>query len=798
MNRRKFLNRTKLLGLFPLMPYAGVCSSFSPQTSVQDLINAAGNAANERDRYDLLVRIASFPEFEEEVNILVEVADRWVNGLEKFWNTDDDLTSSIEEEKGYLGGFFAVRCFPQGVFDFLQSGSIDISTILPGDFELPEENYPKQIPESSELYPIWAMYKGRMVVWSAVELGLGLYYFSEANELLSLAYARFPDNPTLAIYNGNPELWPDELLESGKAPKWATNMRAVLVKLMDIIDFWLNERQAPDGQIGGGWGDDVEVWRRWIPVLLGFDVPHVNEGMRKLTDGLWNLERMEGGYTSIMSDVEHSAEDSSDTLSMMILMQESGNWDEKVERIKNLLTDSWTGINSQGHRQFKSTYFTSDVVSSDADLGFQVNYHMRVLQPLLLNWHRVEGPDQTTVIELLDGIVEATLSDANGKPAGIPPAALEWPSGAHGGSFDWWTPDAKTGASGTFHFPRYTESLLSVVAQAYVVTDEPRYKQFLEQLIQLRKDQLDGVYPNTSTEGTLGWAAKKIGGKLTEAMDKLAAVGKTLAVDIPSQHSDYYRWMTTDDFSEMDSYLAEQREAYAYNRSMFMEEVRFTDRIDKFNDAYLNEHLGLDLAKPNMSTLYSLLTGDPGSPFFFPLNQIKWKADSRNTAMRVNNKTDFLAIDVHNFKNVSQSVRMELIARDEAFIEWGNGSIQPIGKYSNLHISPDTTISYKVLFNLPTGAEPTDYEVSLYPNPFIEELNYLMSWTSELKMKGTVEMVDINGKQIFNDVIHIEKGENTLIGNWKITGSQAVLQGVYVFRVLAGDDVLVTRKVVKH
>jgi hypothetical protein len=256
--------------------------------------------------------------------------------------------------------------------------------------------------------------------------------------------------------------------------------------------------------------------------------------------------------------------------------------------------------------------------------------------------------------------------------------------------------------------------------------------------------------------------------------------------------------MTTDDFSEMDSYLEEQREAYAYNRSMFMEEVRFTDRIDKFNDAYLNEHLGLDLVKPSMNTLYSLLTGDPGSPFFFPLNQVKWKADPRNTAMRVNNKTDFLAIDVHNFKDVSQSVRMELIARDEAFIEWANGSIQPIGKYSNLHISPDTTISYKVLFNLPAGAEPTDYEVSLYPNPFVEELNYLVSWTSDLNMKGRVEMVDINGKQIFNDVIHIEKGENTLIGNWKVTGSQAVLQGVYVFRVLAGDDILVTRKVVKH
>ena len=798
MDRRKFLNRTKILSLFPLIPYAGLSSSFGSQTSVQELINAAGNAASERDRYDLLVRIASFPGFEEEANILTEIADRWVNGLEKFWNIDDDLTSSIEEEKGYLGGFFAVRCFPQGVFDFLQSGSIDISDFLPAGFEIPQENYPEQIPESSDLYPIWAMYKGRMIVWSGVELGLGLYYFTTANELLSMAYARFPENPILAIYNGEAKPWLDTHQSSEKAALWANNMHAVLIKLMDIIDFWLKERQAPDGQLGGGWGDDVEVWRRWVPVLLGFDVPHVNEGMRKLADGLWNLERMEGGYTSIMSDVEHSAEDSSDTLAMMILMQQSGNWDEKLDQIKNLLTNSWTGISNQGHRQFKSTYFTSDVISADTELGYQVNYHMRVLQPLLLNWHRVEDQDQTTVIEILDGIVAATLSDAYGKPVGIPPAALEWPSGAHGGSFDWWIPDAKSGASGTFHFPRYTEALLNVFAQAYVVTDEPRYKQFLEQLIQLRKDQLEGVYSDTSTEGTVGWAAKQIGGKLTEAMDKLAAMGKTLAVDIPSQHSDYYQWMTTDDFSEIDAYLAEQREAHAYNRSMFMEEVRFTDRLDKFNDAYLNEHLGLDLAKPSMDRLYSLLTGDPGSPFFFPLNQVKWKADPRNTAMRVNNKTDFLAIDVHNFKDASQTVRMELIAKDEAFIEWENGSIQPIGKYSNLHISPDTTISYKVLFELPTGAELADSEVSLYPNPFIEELNYLVSWTSEVSIKGEVELLDLSGKQIFNDTIAIEEGKNTLIGNWKITGNQKVRQGVYVFRIITGNDVLVTRKVAKH
>lgn len=799
MKRRKFLNRTKILALFPVLPYVNLSAAFSLESNVQELIEAAGNAASDKDRYELLKRIATIPEFEQEANILVEIADRWVNGLEKYWTTDDDLTSAIEEEKGYLGGFFAVKSFPQGVFDFLQSGVIDVTSAFPAGFELPTENYPPQIPETSALYPIWAFYKGRMIVWSAIELGVGdWFYYSAAEDLLSLAYERFPDNPILAIYNGESEPWPETDNVSGNAPAWATNMNVVLNKLMDIIEYWINERQAPDGQLGGGWGDDVEAWRRWIPILLGFDVPHINSAMRKLADGMWNLERMEGGYTSIMSDVEHSAEDSSDTLAMMILMQESGDWNSKIDRLRSLLTDSWTGINGQGHRQFKSTYFTANTVSPDENLGFQVNYHMRAIQPLLLNWHRTANSDQTAVLEILDGIIEATLSDADGKPAGIPPAAMQWPSGAHGGSFDWWIPNATTGSGGTFHFPRYTESLLTVFAQAYVVTNEARYKQFLETIIQLRVNQLEGQYPDSNTEGTIGWAAKQVGRKVTEAMEKCKASGKTLDIDIPSKHSGYYNWMTQDDFTVMNTYLLEQRQAYAINRPIFMEEVRFTDRVDKFNEEYLNQHLSLDLPKPNMGSLYSLITGDPGAPFFFPLNQVRWKTDPRSTAIRVKNKTTSLEIDVHNFEKISRSVSMELIAKNEAYIEWENGFIQPIDKYLHLHISPNSTISYKVLFELQSGDETNDYEVNLYPNPFVDELNYIVSWDSDLAQTGSVEILDLNGRQVYNQAIQIEEGVNTIVGNWNTTLNEKVLQGVYVFRVLGGSNVLVTKKVVKH
>ncbi|MFT4594557.1 MAG: hypothetical protein ACI85G_000470 [Psychroserpens sp.] len=800
MKRRKFLSQSKMLAFFPMLPYLDVSAFSSGLSNTEELIEAAGTTGNERERYELLKQIAADSQYTTEANILVEIADRWANGLEKYWTPEDDLGSSIEEEKGYLGGFFAVRSFPQGVFDFLQAGTIDVTDQLPAGFELPEENYPDPIAETSELYPIWAMYKGRMIVWSAIELGLGeLFYFSSANVLLDAAYARFPENPILQVYRGEDAPWEDSVVTSGKAPDWANRQRKLLAKLMDIIDFWITERQAPDGQFGGGWGDDVELWRRWIPILVGFDIDHVNVAMKKLADGMWNLERMQDGYTSILSDVEHSAEDSSDTLTMMQLMNQSGDWSSKVERVSELFSNNWSGINGEGHRQFKSTYFTANDISTDTDLGFQVNYHARALQPVLLNWHRDSTVDFTSITEWLDGLYAATAAEGQGKPAWIPPAALKWPSGEFGGSFDWWNPGAQSGANrGTFGFPRYMQSLFTTMAQAYVMTDDPRYKELLEEMVSIRADQLAGVYSDTTTEGTIGWAAKKVGNQLSMAIEKLAAMGKPLSVDIPSQYSGYHQWVVNDDFTALENYLYKQTQAFGYNRIMFMEEVRFTDRIDKFSKEYLSTLPGKDYETPNLNALYSMITGDPGTPFFFPLNKVRWQADPRNTAVRVKNRTDFLEIDLHNFQPTAQSIRMELVDAEEAYVEWENGHIQSIGKHLHLHVSPDSSACFKVLYEMPTPAEAADVEVTVYPNPFIDSVNYIVSWKSEYEGEGRVEILNLQGKEVYRQLIQIKSGNNTVFGRWLVGTNKTALESVYVLRVMAGKESIASKKLVRN
>ena len=69
---------------------------------------------------------------------------------------------------------------------------------------------------------------------------------------------------------------------------------------------------------GGGWGDDCEMWRWWVPVLIGFDSPKIAAAQARFSKALMNQSHMKSGYTTRMSDVEHTAEDSADAITPMM------------------------------------------------------------------------------------------------------------------------------------------------------------------------------------------------------------------------------------------------------------------------------------------------------------------------------------------------------------------------------------------------------------------------------------------------------------------------------------------------
>ncbi|MGA1198663.1 MAG: hypothetical protein ACO36I_19415, partial [Candidatus Latescibacterota bacterium] len=172
----------------------------------KDLIQQAGNAISEKDRYQMLTQLSqqkNLPEqLRTDLNIVLPLVDKWANGRERYWSSDEQTRAA---ENGYLCSFInaSVRAYWEN---------------------------PAQISSTSPLYPIWAWYMGRMLIQRPVQSG-GLYhnletrqqYYSEARKLLNISQAAFPKNHIIGLYLENPIPWPAINPPAPNAPNWAKN-----------------------------------------------------------------------------------------------------------------------------------------------------------------------------------------------------------------------------------------------------------------------------------------------------------------------------------------------------------------------------------------------------------------------------------------------------------------------------------------------------------------------------------------------------------------------------------------------
>lgn len=161
------------------------------------------------------------------------------------------------------------------------------------------------------------------------------------------------------MYLGEPIPW-DDVKPDPRAPDWANSQRVVLNHLGEIVRFWVRERQLPDGAFGGEWGDDVEMWRNWLPILLGFEDPVAIAAQAKLAEGVFAQPHMKHVYSSVLTDVEHASEDSADTLRPMLYLQpEEPVWRERALKLADYMERTWTGVNERGELMFKSISLTT-------------------------------------------------------------------------------------------------------------------------------------------------------------------------------------------------------------------------------------------------------------------------------------------------------------------------------------------------------------------------------------------------------------------------------------------------------
>ncbi len=600
--------------------------------TVDETIAQAGNAATDTQRLDILKSLRGHADLDlglaKDLDCLIEEVDKWMH----------------DPRLDYFG-----------------------NTILKTD------HYDFGIAEDSPLFPLTELYRARMLTWVTLEYG-GLWSNAEARRkqfdkirpLFEELAETYPENPLIKMYLGTPMPAESTYEADPNAPGWANAQRESLERMTDILHWWIDHRMQPDGQYGGGWGDDCEMWRIWIPVLIGFDDPEVTAAQEKFSRALLAQPHMSEGYTSHMYDVEHTSEDSADALTPMMLLQpRNPEWRDKALRLAELMKTLWSGINDRGQRQFKSIYFSATEIDLIPKRACDTVYHPRAVQPALLLWQRTGNQDLGALFtSWMDTWVDATARGERGKPAGITPSAIHWPDGNIGGvGENWWNPEGHSSD------PLYVwPSAMSLMTQTLLLTNhmsgDPKYLEPLRSMAEARRRFLHDR-PAEIPTGSEAWCAERLDG-LTGVLAKYRFLTGSDEFDdlLRSGGSAYVRYRLTGDMDTLDKALERTAAALRINFPGFTSEVRYTDRVMRFPAIFGKNGMFPD-GKPGINTpdttlLYATVSGDPDHPQVFPFNAVRWLTPARDIAALVTDaKPDTFEATLYHFGEAPREMAAE-------------------------------------------------------------------------------------------------------------------------------------------
>ncbi len=118
----------------------------------------------------------------------------------------------------------------------------------------------------------------------------------------------FPDHEVIQMYLGKQIPTAFNAGDTTGIPRWAVLQYEAITRMQQVIHWWVEEKQAANGELGGKFGDDVELLRWWLPAVLGADDAIARKGYTRIADGIWNSDLLYRGYSKGVDDVEHSAE----------------------------------------------------------------------------------------------------------------------------------------------------------------------------------------------------------------------------------------------------------------------------------------------------------------------------------------------------------------------------------------------------------------------------------------------------------------------------------------------------------
>ncbi len=313
------------------------------------------------------------------------------------------------------------------------------------------------------------------------------------------------------------------------APAWANDQRQFIKAYRGIIEYWLTSR-LDGSELGGGWGDDIELLLQFYPSWCG----RQDQADRRRLDvidamiayGLDTPQYVSNGYfTGPISDVEHTAEYTANTFqaTRAVFGHSARAIDTALGVTRHLVDDAqpFAGptLAPKNRLHFKSYYMTSSGPDAVPAHMVDVLLNGRAMLPgVAMGFHAPIGAAHLLHQDL--GAWAAAWRDdalddpaaSLGKPRGFF-APVQYPSNTFGNGTAWWSISGS--ASDTEFLDKtqiaYEVDLLRMAYRTSTAADRWRY---LLPMVRLFKSVMaweDQGKPVGST-GSEAWADKLVQG----------------------------------------------------------------------------------------------------------------------------------------------------------------------------------------------------------------------------------------------------------------------------------------------
>ncbi len=218
----------------------------------------------------------------------------------------------------------------------------------------------------------------------------------------------------------NPETLPPAYVQPigpAEIPRWAYLQAKDVDYFQRIADFYVDMRQAWDGEFGGGLGDDSD-FTNLFPSLafMGTEPEKLKTSLSRELEAMYENKMWTNGLATAQFDELHSYEDGLNVLGQSMMMDFGNPKDLERAMVTAKRLEWLTGINAAGHRHIRSAYFSGSKMAEGGVWGWTKARGYMVFHPAL-DLVLFNGAPETRkmVLETVDGMLAHRKQDPDGR-----------------------------------------------------------------------------------------------------------------------------------------------------------------------------------------------------------------------------------------------------------------------------------------------------------------------------------------------------------------------------------------------